>query len=247
MYARGTSKGSDQILRDRHVLVTGSSSGIGRAISEHLLRVGATVIGIARNHKKFDPNTDKYKTFQVDVSDLKALPGCLKDILSIHPQLNGLVSNAGYGQFGGLENFSAEQISSYINTNLTSHMVITRLVLPHFKVQKRGDIVFIGSDAALEGSKKGSLYCAAKFGLRGFSQAIREECASKNVRVSLINPGMVRTQFFEKLDFRPGDDAANAIEPDDVALAAISVFSARPGTVINEINLTPLKKVIKFD
>ena len=126
-------------------------------------------------------------------------------------------------------------------------MVITRLVLPHFKVQKRGDIVFIGSDAALEGSKKGSLYCAAKFGLRGFSQTIREECASKNVRVSLINPGMVRTQFFEKLDFRPGDDAANAIEPDDVALAAISVFSARPGTVINEINLTPLKKVIKFD
>ena len=234
-------------MRDRHVLVTGSSSGIGRAITEHLLKVGATVIGIARNHNKFHPNTDKYKTFEVDVSDLKALPSCLKDILSTHPQLNGLVSNAGYGQFGGLENFSAEQISSYISANLTSHMVITRLVLPHFKAQKRGDIVFIGSDAALEGRKKGSLYCAAKFGLRGFSQTIREECASKNVRVSLINPGMVRTQFFEKLDFRPGDDDANAIEPDDVALAAISVFSARPGTVINEINLTPLKKVIKFD
>ena len=234
-------------MRDRHVLVTGSSSGIGRAITEHLLKVGATVIGIARNHNKFHPNTDKYKTFEVDVSDLKALPSCLKDILSIHPQLNGLVSNAGYGQFGGLENFSAEQISSYISANLTSHMVITRLVLPHFKVQKRGDIVFIGSEASLEGRKNGSLYCAAKFGLRGFSQAIREECASKNVRVSLINPGMVRTPFFENLDFRPGDDPANAIEPDDVALAAISIFSARPGTVINEINLTPLKKVTKFD
>ena len=234
-------------MRDRHVLVTGSSSGIGRAITEHLLKSGATVIGIARNHKKFQPNSDNYKTFDVDVSDLKSLPSRLKEILAEFPKLDGLVSNAGYGQFGGLENNSADQIYSYICTNLTSHLVITRMVLPLFKAQKRGDIVYIGSEAALDGGKKGSLYCAAKFGLRGFSQSLREECATANVRVSIINPGMVRTQFFENLDFRPGDEPVNAIEPDDVALAAISVFSARQGTVIDEINLTPLKKAISFD
>ncbi len=234
-------------MRDRHVLVTGSSSGIGRAITEHLLKSGATVIGIARNHNKFQPNSDNYKTFDVDVSDLKTLPSSLKEILAEFPKLNGLVSNAGYGQFGGLENNSADQIYSYICANLISHMVITRMVLPHFKARKRGDIVYIGSEAALDGGKKGSLYCAAKFGLRGFSQSLREECASTNVRVSIINPGMVRTQFFENLDFHPGDEPVNAIEPDDVALAAISVFSARQGTVIDEINLTPLKKAISFD
>ena len=234
-------------MRDRHVLVTGSSSGIGRAITEHLLKSGATVIGIARNHNKYQPNSDNYKTFDIDVSDLKALPSSLKDILAEFPKLDGLVSNAGYGQFGGLENHSADQIYSYICANLTSHMVITRIVLPYFKAQKRGDIVYIGSEAALDGGKKGSLYCAAKFGLRGFSQSLREECASTNVRVSIINPGMVRTQFFENLDFRPGDEPVNAIEPDDVALAAIAVFSARQGTVIDEINLTPLKKDINFD
>ena len=234
-------------MRDRHVLVTGSSSGIGRAITEHLLKSGATVIGIARNHNKYQPNSDNYKTFDVDVSDLKTLPSSLKEILAEFPKLDGLVSNAGYGQFGGLENNSADQIYSYICANLTSHMVITRMVLPHFKAQKRGDIVYIGSEAALDGGKKGSLYCAAKFGLRGFSQSLREECASTNVRVSIINPGMVRTEFFENLDFRPRDEAVNAIEPDDVALAAIAVFSARQGTVIDEINLTPLKKAISFD
>ena len=234
-------------MRDRHVLVTGSSSGIGRAITEHLLKSGAIVIGIARNHNKFQPNSDNYKTFDVDVSDLKTLPSSLKEILAEFPKLDGLVSNAGYGQFGGLENHSADQIYSYICANLTSHMVITRMVLPHFKAQKRGDIVYIGSEAALDGGKKGSLYCAAKFGLRGFSQSLREECASTNVRVSIINPGMVRTEFFENLDFRPGDEPVNAIEPDDVAQAAISVFSARQGTVIDEINLTPLKKAISFD
>ena len=234
-------------MRDRHVLVTGSSSGIGRAITEHLLKSGATVIGIARNHNKYQPNSDNYKTFDVDVSDLKTLPSSLKEILAEYPKLDGLVSNAGYGQFGGLENNSADQIYSYICANLISHMVITRMVLPHFKGQKRGDIVYIGSEAALDGGKKGSLYCAAKFGLRGFSQSLREECASTNVRVSIINPGMVRTQFFENLDFHPGDEPVNAIEPDDVALVAISIFSARQGTVIDEINLTPLKKAISFD
>ena len=234
-------------MRDRHVLVTGSSSGIGRAITEQFLKSGATVIGIARNHKKFQPNSDNYKTFDVDVSDLKSLPSSLKEILAKFPKLNGLVSNAGYGQFGGLENQSADQIYSYICANLISHMVITRMVLPHFKAQKLGDIVYIGSEAALDGGKKGSLYCTAKFGLRGFSQSLREECASTNVRVSIINPGMVRTQFFEILDFHPGDEPVNAIEPDDVALAAIAVFSARQGTVIDEINLTPLKKAISFD
>ena len=234
-------------MRDRYVLVTGSSSGIGRAITEHLLKSGATVIGAARNHNKYQPNSDNYKTFEVDISDLNILPSSLKDILSEFPKLDGLVSNAGYGQFGGLENNSVDQINSYICANLTSHMVITRMVLPHFKAQKRGDIVFIGSEAALKGGKKGSLYCAAKFGLRGFSQALREECASTNLRVSIINPGMVRTQFFQNLNFRPGDEPVNAIEPDDVALAAISIFSARKGTVIDEINLTPLKKEINFD
>ena len=161
--------------------------------------------------------------------------------------MNGLVSNAGYGQFQKLENFSAKQIEACINTNLTSHLVVTRTILPHFKSQKRGDILFIGSEAALNGAKNGSLYCAAKFGLRGFSQAIREECASTNVRVSLINPGMVRTPFFESLDFRPGDEQENAIEPNDVAIIAKSIFAARPGTVFDEINMTPLKRAIKFD
>ena len=246
MYHRGAGDRSGQIMKDKFVLVTGSSSGIGRAITEHLLKAGATVFGIARNHTKFKPNTDKYKTFEIDVSDLKTLPGNLNEIIAENPCLNGLVSNAGYGIFGGLESFSAEQISSFIGANLTSHIVITRSVLPYFKLKDQSDIIFIGSEAAHKGGKKGSLYCAAKFGLRGFSQTIRDECADKNVRVSLINPGMVRTSFFEDLNFGPGDDPANAIEADDIALAAMSILSSRPGTVIDEINMTPLKKVIKF-
>ena len=86
-------------MRDRVILITGSSSGIGRAIADIFLNDGATVIGIARSHDKFQPNTKRYKTFTVNVSELNALLDCLKEILSSYTNLNGLVSNAGYGQF----------------------------------------------------------------------------------------------------------------------------------------------------
>ena len=234
-------------MKDRHILVTGSSSGIGRATAEALLAEGATVTGLARNHDKFQSKSKRYNPNTLDVMNLDTLPGYLLDLLTSHPNIDGLVSNAGYGTFHGLENYSPKQISSYISDNLTSHMVITRILLPHFKTQNKGDIIFIGSEAALVGGKKGSLYCTSKFGLRGFSQAIREESADKNIRITLINPGMVRTPFFEDLDFSPGDRAENAIEPQDLAHTICSVLSMRSGTVVDEINLTPLKKVVSFD
>ena len=234
-------------MKDRQILITGSSSGIGRAISVKLLEEGATVYGIARNHKKFQPDTERYKPVTADVTDLHAIPEKLSDLLITNPEIDGFISNAGYGIFENLENFSPEQISSYINDNLTSHLVVTRCLLPHFKTRNRGDIILIGSEAALEGAKKGSLYCAAKFGLRGFSQSIRQETSDKDIRVTLINPGMVRTAFFDELQFRPGDGDDNAIEAKDIANVVVNILSMRSGTVIDEINLTPQKKVISFD
>ena len=234
-------------MKDRHILITGSSSGIGRAISVKLLEEGATVYGIARNHKKFQPNTDRYKPITADVTDLHTIPEKLSDLLVSNPEIDGFISNAGYGNFDNLENFSPERISSYINDNLTSHLVVTRCLLPHFKTRNRGNIILMGSEAALEGAKKGSLYCAAKFGLRGFSQSIRQETSNTDICVTLINPGMVRTAFFDELKFRPGDDDDNAIEAKDIANVVVNILSMRSGTVIDEINLTPQKKVIIFD
>jgi NADP-dependent 3-hydroxy acid dehydrogenase YdfG len=234
-------------MKDKHILITGSSSGIGRAISVKLLEEGATVYGIARNHKKFQPDTDRYKPVTADVTDLHTISEKLSDLLVSNPEIDVFISNAGYGSFGNLENFSPEQISSYINDNLTSHLVVTRCLLPHFKTRNRGDIILMGSEAALEGAKKGSLYCAAKFGLRGFSQSIRQETSNKDIRLTLINPGMVRTAFFNELKFGPGDDDDNAIEAKDIANVVVNILSMRSGTVIDEINLTPQKKVISFD
>ena len=234
------------MIKERKVLVTGSSDGIGRSITLSLLNSGAKVIGLARDHSKFNPETKNYIKYKTDFSNEEILLNTISKIIKDHKDLDCLVSNAGFGKFGTLETFSTKEINDFIFTNLTSHMILTNKILPHLKKIRKGNIIFIGSESALKGGKNGSLYSAAKFGLRGFSQSIREESCSKNIHVSLINPGMVRTSFFNNLDFMPGEDKSNAIEPDDIGKIIIDILSTRNGSVIEEINLSPLKKVIKF-
>ena len=234
------------MIKERKVLVTGSSDGIGRSITVSLLNSGAKVIGLARDHSKFNPETKNYIKYKTDFSNEEILLNTIAKIIKDHKDLDCLVSNAGFGRFGTLETFSTKEINNFIFTNLTSHIILTNKILPHLKKIRKGNIIFIGSESALKGGKNGSLYSAAKFGLRGFSQSIREESCSKNIHVSLINPGMVRTSFFNNLDFMPGEDKSNAIEPDDIGKIIIDILSTRNGSVIEEINLSPLKKVIKF-
>ena len=233
-------------MKDKCVLVTGSSSGIGYEITLKLLDLGAKVIGIARNHDRSKLENKNYTTYKCDVSAHQKLEILLKKILKKHPQINCFISNAGYGDFGPLENFSTLQIKNFIATNLTSHMVITKLLLPHFKRIKIGDIIFIGSEAGLLGAKNGSLYCTAKFGLRGLTESLSKDVSKKNIRVCLINLGMVRTDFFENLNFEPGNSEDNAISIKDISSTVTYILKLSRNTVVDEVNLSPSKKAIKF-
>ena len=123
---------------------------------------------------------------------------------------------------------------------------MVRQFLPALKKADGGNIIFIGSDAALSGGRKGAVYCASKFALRGFAQALREECARSEVAVSIIQPGMVKTPFYDELGFEPGPDPMNHIMPEDVADAIMMILAMRAGTVVDELVLTPQKKVIRF-
>ena len=228
------------------VLVTGASSGIGRAVCERLLADGHRAIGIARDFGKFPCDNRHFEAHSINLADLDLLPAHLRTLVAAYPTLDALVLNAGAGRFGALEQFSYDQIRALIDLNFTSHVFVARAFLPSLKKAGRGHLIFMGSEAALIGTAQGSLYCAAKFALRGLAQALRAECARAGIRVTLVNPGMVQSPFFDELDFRPGPEPDNYILPEDVAEVIVQALTARDGTVLDEINLSPQKKVIEF-
>ena len=233
----------------RTILVAGASTGIGRAITERLLAEGQQVIGLGRHIDSSGIDSPAFRPHAIDLAALYELPDRLRRLSAQFPEIDGLICCAGQGRFGSLEEFSCRQIRELMDLNFTSHACLVRELLPAMKKPRPNQrhIIFIGSEAALQGGRRGAIYSASKFALRGFAQALREECARSRIGVSIINPGMVRTGFFDKLSFRPGPESDQAIQAEDVAAAVSMILDMRAGTVIDEINLSPLKKVIQFD
>lgn len=238
----------------RKVLVSGASRGIGRAACERLLADGHRVVGLARGVAEVadavDAGRGRFEPVPVDLADLAGLPRLLSALVRRHPDLDALVCNAGQGRFGALEEFSYRQIGELMDLNFTAQAYLTRALLPLLKRSaargRPADVLFVGSEAALSGGRRGAVYSAGKAALRGFAQALRGECARAGVRVCTINPGAVRSGFFEQLHFAPGDSDDNALSVEEVADAVAWVLGQRPGAVIDEINLSPLKTVWRF-
>ena len=225
------------------LLVTGASSGIGLAIARRLLQRGNQVIGLSRRPAPLDdPN---FVAMTCDLEHLADTDTLLRSLVK-QQAVDGLVHAAGQGHFGSIEQFSPAQIEASLRVNLTAAMVICRVLLPSMRRRQRGRIILLGSESALAAGRKGALYSAAKFGLRGFSQALREDCAADNIQVSLINPGMVRSPFFEQQSFAPGDDSCNAIDVEDVATLVVQILDSSPDIVFDEVNLSPRIKSINF-
>jgi len=227
------------------VLLTGASSGIGRATAGLLLRQGYQVIGLSRRGQVAQLRQENFIPLSLDLDDTAGVETGLKSLLESH-RIDALVHAAGQGRFGSIEQFSVAQMESLLRVNLLSAMLISRLLLPPMRRRGRGRLVFIGSESALAAGKKGALYCASKFGLRGFCLSLRDDCAADGIQVSLVNPGMVRSAFFDELPFAPGQQSENAIEVDDVARIVAQILECSPHIVIDEINLSPRLKSIDF-
>ena len=224
----------------KKVLITGGSSGIGLSLAKLMSKDGHTVTTVARNYDNQSPN--EIEQLSLDLSKVDQLSEYLKGNEKLKTAFDILVLNAGYGRFGSLEQFSYEQIRHLVDTNLISNLFLIKYYLPLMKTNGGGDIVLIGSESAIQGGKAGAVYCATKFAIRGLAQSLRADCATANIRVILINPGPVASDFFEELDFMPQQGAEFIIEPEEVAKMIVAALDQPRNVVCDEINMQPIKR-----
>lgn len=224
----------------KKALITGASSGIGLAVARQMQKSGWAVTGLARNFTKVPQ--DLMHQVSIDLAALDELPQQLSQHEHLQEQFDCLILNAGYGRFGGIEQFSHQQIRQLIDTNLVSNLFLLKHFLPEFKRSGGKDIVLIGSESALTGAKQGAVYCASKFAIRGLAQSLRADCSHADVRVILVNPGAVDTEFFDDLHFTPQEGEDYALEADVVAQNIVNAVSQPRNTVLEEINLQPIKR-----
>lgn len=225
-------------------IVTGATSGIGYGVSRSLLAQGHKVLGIGRDFAKNPIQSDCFIPYSVDFSQTDRLPELFRQLSIEHPAITGLICCAGRGQFGSLEEFSYNDIEGLMAVNYTSHVFLIKTYMPLLKRQGFGKIIIIGSESGLKGARYGSIYCASKFALRGFAESIRQETARQNINISLVNPGLVRTAFFDDLNFKPGPEKKHAITVDTIVNVINYLLALPAESNVDEINLSPLQHVV---
>lgn len=224
-------------LSNKIAVVTGANKGIGSKCVHHLLEKGAKVVGICRSGcSHTHPN---YQCMMADVRNWESLEAVFQKILSQHNTIDILINNAGLGYFGHCEELPIEQWHEMFDTNVTGLFYATRLALPSMKKQGLGHIVNIASIAGLEGYQQVSGYCATKFAVRGFSDALYKEVRDFGVKVTCVYPGSVKTDFFRHSEHIKAHD--NMLMPEDVANQI--VYCLESPTNFHNVNLEirPLK------
>ncbi|HEY1177641.1 MAG TPA: SDR family NAD(P)-dependent oxidoreductase [Phytomonospora sp.] len=232
------------------VLVTGCSSGIGRATVQHLLRGPRPVYATARDTSSLDDlKVAGARVLALDVTDDEARRAAVRAVEDEHGAVGALVNNAGYGEYGPVEEIPLDAVRRQFETNVFGLLGLTQLVLPAMRAAGRGRIVNISSMGGRMTLPGGGAYHASKHALEALSDALRFETRGFGLGVSVVSPGPVRTDFVDEAtapgegegpyaDFMRGVAARNAtayssgpgvLSADDVAAVVVrAVEDARP-------------------
>lgn len=185
-------------LSKAQVLLTGASGGIGLALCEALCKEGAKVLAVARNTQVLNPLVEQYPAqLEIIQADLLHAADLTKviEIASQKSDLNTLIHAAGLNHFALLEHQSAEQIQNLVQLNVTTPMILTSALIEKLKSQPEAKIVNVGSIYGSLGFAGYTSYCATKFAVRGFSEALRRELADTTVQVLYVAPRATKTSM----------------------------------------------------
>ncbi|AGM26125.1 short-chain dehydrogenase/reductase SDR [Spiroplasma syrphidicola EA-1] len=208
------------------IVITGSTSGIGKATALYFAEQGYHVIATARNPEKDNlTNLNKnIKMYQMDVSDLNSINQAVDNIIKENEKIDILLNNAGYGLLAPFELTSEQDVKTIFNTNVFGLMEVTRAFLPIFKKQQAGTIISVSSIGGLVTMPLNSIYHATKYAVEGFTEGLSYELADFNINVKLIEPGGVKTNFFNAATVK--EDQNNFPEYNPIIAKVRETFNA---------------------
>ena len=230
-------------LKDKVILVTGGSKGIGYGVAEALVNEGAKVAITSRREKAAREAAEKLNKLgkgevlglEADVRDASAQQKAVDSILKKWGSLDVLVANAGLGYFGNIETLTPEQWKETIDTNLSGVFYSVKATLPALKKSK-GYIITMASLAGTNFFAGGSAYNASKFGLVGFSQAAMLDLRGYGIKVTTIMPGSVATEFNGG---HPNPDDSWKIQPEDIGQIVVDLLKMHPRTLPSKVEVRP--------
>lgn len=191
------------------VLVTGCSTGIGRAVVEELLTQGHTVWATARRTDDLaDLAARGARVTALDVTDEASMGAAVAEVEAAHGSVGTLVNNAGFGEYGAVEEVDMDKVRAMFETNVFGLARMCQLVLPGMRAAGRGRIVNIGSMGGRFTFPMGGYYHATKYAVEALTDALRMEVRPFGVQVSLVEPGVTRSSFVDKTTVSEGMDGA---------------------------------------
>lgn len=232
-------------LAGQVALVTGASRGIGLAIARRLGQMGARLALCARTRDRLERAADSLRQqgFPVlavvaDVANAASVAALVEQTHRTLGEIDILVNNAGIGTFGPVQEITEADWDAVLDTNLKGVFLCTRAVAPQMIRRRRGHVINISSLAGKNAFAGGSAYCASKWGLMGLSYCMAEDLRGYGIRVSVICPGTVHTEFSP----HAGKDPQKMLQPEDVAHAVAMLLTQAPQSFISEVLIRPTQK-----
>ncbi len=196
-------------FKNKVILITGASSGIGRDSAIEFAKRGANIVLVSRTQEKLEKVADELKKFNVtvlvckcDVSKKDQVKEMSKIVLEKFDSVDILVNNAGFAIYGSVSSLNVDQIESQMKTNYFGMIYCIKNFLPSMLDKKSGHIVNVASVAASFGLPGIASYCASKFAMLGFSEGLKHELYNTGVGITVVSPIMVRTNFFDHPSFK---------------------------------------------
>ncbi|WOO39801.1 SDR family oxidoreductase [Rubellicoccus peritrichatus] len=228
---------------NKTILITGTSSGIGKAAAKFFHEQGWNVIATMRTPEKETELTQLDRTLvtRLDVTDPDSIHNSVLEGIAKFGRIDVLVNNAGYGAFGPLEAFPMEKIRRQFDTNVIGLLEVTKAVIPHMRQNKAGTILNVSSVGGRMAFPLGALYHGTKFAVEGISEALQFEFAACGIKVKVIEPGGIKTDFSGRsFDFTNDDsieEYQQTVSAVQNAFSSLTDVNAAPAVEVAEVML----------